>query len=358
MFTSVAQDALALSPTEYSEELIKVLSQLANCAATLEHHGPLVVDYDGNYFSTSTAEQFHTFDNDPITLPNAGGIFVNPNGNAVNAEGVIMHRPNEAGVAMVVDGDMEIDDLLVTGSILGGDGEFAVGGITWTPGGTPGDVSTPGFDFILTDPDSAARVAGCYDTYAADCSSAINPFTAYGDLINLRRDFTIGFRFKPVFASPPSVAVVDFYSYREAVNVSARTSVYLYGEIALYGSLYKMKMHAAVVPAKTNPTGSAVPARVGREYVSNSCLSVFMRWKQSTKTMTLNVLRPGETGGDDTNDTLALDVADGTYILSDGSDKRMIIQGGDGTVARFYWDRMTIWNHHLSDGQVRYEFLV
>jgi hypothetical protein len=363
---------------------------MANCASTLDHYGTLEVDYDGYRNTTNTLEEYHTFEDttDDSTgdgqvilgnLPHGGVILVNngvvvrrendvwviKNGVTLATNGVIVHRTthttddNITNVNLVVEGNIVVKNLIVVNNIVNFHNQFQiiVNVIVWVVNNN-GDITSFGdYHFVLVDGYTAPRVAGCYDTYAADCATGSRPFTCAEDVLDLRNDFTIALRFKPIFTSPPSNANVTFLSYRETTSPSTRFGVRLHGAISSYSGTYKIKMDAATTPADISPSSVGISARVGREYESGTCLTAFIRWNQTSKILTLNVLRPGDVGGTDTNDETTWDVTYGDYILSEGSSKLFQVQGEDTPFALFYWDRVAIWNHRLADGEVRYDFV-
>lgn len=380
MFTAVAQDVLALDRSKYSEELIAVLSQLANCAATLDHYGQLEVNYDGYYFTEGVNVPVPTtgtyFDGG---FPPAAGEFHNPaavaqvqpngniiikNGGGINFQGVWLQRPSpiqssdELKVTFVSPGDVAVNNVIVVGNILNGRGQFKIINdvILWVgDNNTGGNLVSVGDQTItLTDSlGNAPRVAGCLDPYAVDLYSVATNLNATADLINLRADFTVAIRLRIKYLA---IRVEQYWSYRETDPPSAVPGVKLQGEWALDGGIPKLRFTAYTTPADISPTSIGVPARIGREYPDGSCLAVFVRWEQSTKKLTLNVLQPGDTGGSSTNDETTWSPTYGDYIVSEGSEKYLQIRGEAATVASFYFERFAIWNSRLSDAEVKYDF--
>ena len=384
MYTNVFQDAAAL---EGPEELIRVLTQLSNCASSLDHQGNFLVEYDGYVNSTNTVETYQGMNtgdpsagewDQPANFPNAGGVFVNPaavavvndnekfriEGVAINVQGVWLQRPSPAQdqdtfkITTLSPGDMAARGVIVGGNILNLQGQFAIVGnvLVWIANGVAGDnlVSIGDQQLTLDDSGTAPRVAGCLDPYAVDLVSTASRLSYDGDVLDLRADFTVAMRLKPIFDT--SAAILHYLSYRETTAPSTVYGIRLTGEVALSGSTLKVRFTFGATPSDISPTGVAVPARVGREYPSGSCLAVWMRWDQDTQTMTLNVLQPGDVGGSDTNDELTWSPSDGEHILSEGTSKNLTVRGENTPSASFYFDRLAIWNHRKSDSFVRYDF--
>lgn len=382
MFTNVAQDIAAL--VDQPEELIRVLSQLANCASTLDHYGGLQVEYDGYHHSTNTVETYQWLNDDTDgwtqngQFPKAGGRLVNRGANVIRqnnrfvidrltlgVDGVWVlrsnrkQRVNDLDVNLVTDGDVVVNNLIVVGNILNRLGNWVVIGnvLVWVMDNNLGfDVVSFGDQTItLTDNNGTApRVPGCYDPYAADLYSVATNFHAYSDVIDLRNDFTVAIRLKIKYNLN---ANEHYWSYREDSPPFTVKSLWMTGEWALDGGVLKCRIAANVTPENLSPSGVGVSARVGREYPDGTCLAVFMRWKQSTKVLTLNVLRPGDAGGSATNeDAAAWPGHYGDYIKNGGSEPYLQIKGEGVPQAAFYFERFAIWNHRLEDSAVVYEF--
>lgn len=388
MFTDIAQKLRVLRATQ-PPQLIDALIQLSNCAAGIDHRGQLVVDYDGYWHHTNTAEQFHAFDTADTTggdaagvvgvLPPAGGVMVNPaavanlvNGNvqlqggtALTVNGVWYARPSPAQPAdnptgLVVAGNVVVNNLWMRGNILNALGQFQIiaNVLLWVADNTTGGdlVSVGDRQITLTDnAGTAPRVAGCIDTYAVDLYSTATNLHVYEDLIDLRSDFTVAIRLKLKYIS---IRTEQYWSYRETNPPSAVPGVKLQGEwqFDFFSGTNKLRFTASTTPADISPTGVGVPARVGREYPDGSCLSVFVRWNQASKILTLNVLQPGDVGGAATNDETTWSGSYGEYILSEGSEKYLQIKGEGVPQAAFYMDRFAIWGSRLSDGDVKYDW--
>lgn len=384
MFTNVAQDIAAL--VDQPEELIRVLSQLANCASTLDHYGGLQVEYDGYHHSTNTVETYQGMNDgdvsagewdQPANFPKAGGVFVNPAAIAfrennrfviewatINVNGVWLQRPSPAQAAddikvtLLTPGDLVVNNLIVAGNILNAQGQWQVIGnvILWVADNNVGGnlVSIGDQTVTLTDnAGTAPRVAGCYDPYAVDLYSVATNLHTYADLIDLRNDFTVAIRLRIKYQA---IRTENFWSYRETNPPSAVAGIKLTGEWALDAGTPKLRFTASTTPTDISPTAVGVPARIGREYPDGSCLAVFFRWDQSAKTITLNVLQAGDTGGSSTNDETTWAGSYGEYILSEGSEKYLQIRGENVPQAGFYMERFAIWNYRLEDSEVIYEF--
>lgn len=383
MFTSVAQDVRALDPTKYTPELLRVLGQLANCAAEIQHYGEIQDDFDGYFHSTNTGEEFHALSTDnfagdmdvPGVVPHAALMLVNPaaifvqgqqeihGGAAINVQGVWLQRPSPAQsndtfqVTLVSPHDIQVNNLVVV-NVLNAQGNFQLVAnvIVWVANANAGAnlISIGDYQYTLVDTiGSAPRIPGCRDTHSVDLATTATTLAITQDLINLRADFTVAIRLKLVWQSNRTE---HYWEYRESIVPFTVAGVKLQGEWADVNGTPKLRFTASTTPTDISPTGVGVPARSGREYPSGSCVAVFVRWRQSDKTLTLNVLQEGDVGSSATNDEVVWSPSYGDYILSEGPDTYLQIRGEDAPAASMYMERFAIWNHRLSDSQVRYDF--